>query len=125
MTQLFDSVVFPLLYLLSAILFILGIKGLTHPRTAVRGNMLGALGMPTSGMLGPRPMPPIGPPIAHHPSQTARIRCGTFPSAFHCFISLMLFCNSCADSVLPFRSWTAMYFFIWLSYMASDSGKRP
>ncbi len=34
-----------LLYLLAAALFILGIKGLTHPRTAVRGNLLGALGM--------------------------------------------------------------------------------
>ena len=27
------------------ILFIFGLKGLTHPRTAVRGNLLGALGM--------------------------------------------------------------------------------
>ena len=34
-----------LVYLLAAILFILGLKGLTHPRTAVRGNLLGALGM--------------------------------------------------------------------------------
>ncbi|MGA1467942.1 MAG: NAD(P)(+) transhydrogenase (Re/Si-specific) subunit beta [Phycisphaerales bacterium] len=34
-----------LLYLFAAILFILGIRGLTHPRTAVRGNVLGALGM--------------------------------------------------------------------------------
>lgn len=32
-------------YLIAAILFILGLKGLTHPRTAVRGNLLGALGM--------------------------------------------------------------------------------
>jgi H+-translocating NAD(P) transhydrogenase subunit beta len=32
-------------YLLAAILFIAGLKGLTHPRTAVRGNFLGALGM--------------------------------------------------------------------------------
>ena len=32
-------------YLLSAVLFILGIKGMTHPRTAVRGNLLGAVGM--------------------------------------------------------------------------------
>jgi len=32
-------------YLLASILFILGIKGLTHPRTAVRGNLLGGLGM--------------------------------------------------------------------------------
>ena len=34
-----------LAYLAAAILFILGLKGLTHPRTAVRGNFLGALGM--------------------------------------------------------------------------------
>ncbi len=32
-------------YLVAAILFILGLKGLTHPRTAVRGNLIGALGM--------------------------------------------------------------------------------
>ena len=32
-------------YLASAVLFILGLKGLTRPRTAVRGNQLGALGM--------------------------------------------------------------------------------
>jgi len=34
-----------LLYLVAAVLFIFGLKGLTHPRTAVRGNFLGALGM--------------------------------------------------------------------------------
>ncbi len=34
-----------LAYLVSAVLFILGLKGLSHPRTAVRGNQLGALGM--------------------------------------------------------------------------------
>ncbi|MHC4992633.1 MAG: NAD(P)(+) transhydrogenase (Re/Si-specific) subunit beta, partial [Planctomycetota bacterium] len=34
-----------LAYLLAAALFIFGIKGLTHPRTAVRGNLLGATGM--------------------------------------------------------------------------------
>ena len=32
-------------YLLASVLFILGLKGLTHPRTAVRGNLLGAIGM--------------------------------------------------------------------------------
>lgn len=32
-------------YLLASVLFILGLKGLTHPRTAVRGNMFGAAGM--------------------------------------------------------------------------------
>jgi H+-translocating NAD(P) transhydrogenase subunit beta len=34
-----------LIYLLAAVLFIFGLKGLSHPRKAVRGNMLGALGM--------------------------------------------------------------------------------
>ena len=32
-------------YLLASVLFIIGLKGLTHPRTAVRGNMFGALAM--------------------------------------------------------------------------------
>ncbi len=34
-----------LAYLVASILFILGIKGMTHPRTAVRGNLTGAVGM--------------------------------------------------------------------------------
>ena len=34
-----------LAYLVAAVLFILGLKGLTRPRTAVRGNLLGAIGM--------------------------------------------------------------------------------
>ncbi|RMG04536.1 MAG: NAD(P)(+) transhydrogenase (Re/Si-specific) subunit beta [Planctomycetota bacterium] len=34
-----------LAYLLASVLFILGLKGLTHPRKAVRGNWTGALGM--------------------------------------------------------------------------------
>ncbi len=34
-----------LAYLLAAVLFILCLKGLSHPRTAVRGNLLGAVGM--------------------------------------------------------------------------------
>lgn len=34
-----------LIYLLSATLFILGLKGLSHPKSAVRGNLLGAIGM--------------------------------------------------------------------------------
>ncbi|MCH8068324.1 MAG: NAD(P)(+) transhydrogenase (Re/Si-specific) subunit beta [Candidatus Marinimicrobia bacterium] len=34
-----------LLYLAAAVLFIIGLKGLTHPRTAVRGNIIAALGM--------------------------------------------------------------------------------
>lgn len=32
-------------YVIAAILFIFGMKGLAHPRTAVRGNLLSALGM--------------------------------------------------------------------------------
>ena len=39
------QVIINLGYLLAAILFIVGLKGLTHPRTAVRGNALGASGM--------------------------------------------------------------------------------
>ena len=39
-----DSVI-NLIYLAASVLFILGIRGLTHPRTAVRGNLLGATGM--------------------------------------------------------------------------------
>jgi NAD(P) transhydrogenase subunit beta len=34
-----------IIYLIASALFIYGLKGLTHPRTAVRGNLLGALGM--------------------------------------------------------------------------------
>lgn len=34
-----------LVYLLSSVLFIFALKRLSHPRTAVRGNMMGALGM--------------------------------------------------------------------------------
>ncbi len=32
-------------YIIASVLFILGLKGLAHPRTAVRGNFMGALGM--------------------------------------------------------------------------------
>jgi NAD(P) transhydrogenase subunit beta len=32
-------------YLIAAVLFIVGLKGLAHPRTAVRGNLLAAIGM--------------------------------------------------------------------------------
>ncbi len=39
------SVTINIVYLVSAVLFIFGLRGLTHPRTAVRGNLLGALGM--------------------------------------------------------------------------------
>jgi NAD(P) transhydrogenase subunit beta len=34
-----------LVYLIAATLFIVGLKGLAHPRTAIRGNLLGAIGM--------------------------------------------------------------------------------
>jgi len=34
-----------IIYLIASALFIFGLKGLTHPRTAVRGNLLGAAGM--------------------------------------------------------------------------------
>ncbi len=34
-----------LAYVVAGVLFIYGLKGLTHPRTAVRGNLLGAAGM--------------------------------------------------------------------------------
>ncbi len=33
------------LYIVAAVLFVFGVKGLTHPRTAVRGNLLGLYGM--------------------------------------------------------------------------------
>jgi NAD(P) transhydrogenase subunit beta len=39
------QVVVNLAYLVASILFILGVKGLTHPRTAVRGNLAAAGGM--------------------------------------------------------------------------------
>ena len=40
-----NSVFIELTYLVASVLFIFGIKGLTHPRTAVRGNLLGSGGM--------------------------------------------------------------------------------
>ncbi len=42
---LFSPNVINVVYLIAAVMFIRGIKGLTHPRTAVRGNLLAALGM--------------------------------------------------------------------------------
>ena len=42
---LIDQGLVNLAYLVASILFIIGIKGLTHPRTAVRGNFLGGMGM--------------------------------------------------------------------------------
>ena len=40
-----SSVLINIGYLIASVLFIFGLKGLTHPRTAVRGNLLGATGM--------------------------------------------------------------------------------
>lgn len=40
-----DPAIRNLAYLVASVMFILGLKGLTHPRTAVRGNALGAAGM--------------------------------------------------------------------------------
>jgi NAD(P) transhydrogenase subunit beta len=40
-----NAVIINLAYLSASVCFILGLKGLTHPRTAVRGNTLGATGM--------------------------------------------------------------------------------
>jgi NAD(P) transhydrogenase subunit beta len=39
------EIIINLAYLVAAALFILGLRGLSHPRTAVRGNLLGASGM--------------------------------------------------------------------------------
>jgi NAD(P) transhydrogenase subunit beta len=40
-----NSIVINLAYLVASVLFIVGLKRLSHPRTAVQGNFLGALGM--------------------------------------------------------------------------------
>ena len=40
-----DQNIVNIVYLIAAVLFILDLKMLAHPRTAVRGNQLGALGM--------------------------------------------------------------------------------
>ncbi len=40
-----QSIFIPVLYLVSAVLFILGLKQLSHPRTAPKGNRTAALGM--------------------------------------------------------------------------------
>ncbi|MBR9866073.1 MAG: NAD(P)(+) transhydrogenase (Re/Si-specific) subunit beta [Oceanospirillales bacterium] len=40
-----NSVIINLFYLVAALLFVLGIKGLTRPKTAVSGNRMAALGM--------------------------------------------------------------------------------
>lgn len=40
-----NSVIINLFYLVAALLFVVGIKGLTRPKTAVSGNRMAALGM--------------------------------------------------------------------------------
>jgi len=45
MSSLLNSVLIPVLYLLSAVLFIVGLKGLTKVRTAKRGNLISAAAM--------------------------------------------------------------------------------
>ena len=42
---LFSQAGIKLFYLVAAVLFILGLKGLSHPRSAVRGNLMGSAGM--------------------------------------------------------------------------------
>jgi len=36
---------FSLIYIFASVMFIVGLKQMSHPKTAVRGNMLGAVGM--------------------------------------------------------------------------------
>jgi len=45
MSSLLNSVLIPVLYLVSAVLFIVGLKGLTKVRTAKRGNLISAAAM--------------------------------------------------------------------------------
>ncbi|MCA9773279.1 MAG: NAD(P)(+) transhydrogenase (Re/Si-specific) subunit beta, partial [Myxococcales bacterium] len=45
MEALHSPALINVIYLIAASLFILGIKGLTHPRTAVRGNLIAGMGM--------------------------------------------------------------------------------
>ncbi len=40
-----QSIIIPVIYLVSAVLFILGLKQLSHPRTAPKGNTTAAIGM--------------------------------------------------------------------------------
>jgi NAD(P) transhydrogenase subunit beta len=46
-----------LAYLVAAVCFILAFKGLAHPRSAVRGNLIGAFGMFLAAPSAP-PSPP-------------------------------------------------------------------
>ncbi len=45
MVELFSEATLRLVYLLAAILFIQGLRDMTHPRTATRGNLTSAVGM--------------------------------------------------------------------------------
>ncbi len=45
MTMEFKNVLVAVIYLISAILFIIGIKRLSKPKTATQGNQIGAIGM--------------------------------------------------------------------------------
>lgn len=45
MTPATQQTIANIAYLVASVLFIFGLKGLAHPRTAVRGNLIGALGM--------------------------------------------------------------------------------
>ncbi len=45
MQELIQTIIIPVAYLLSAVLFIMGLKQLSHPKTAPRGNQTAALGM--------------------------------------------------------------------------------
>ncbi|MDH4127719.1 MAG: NAD(P)(+) transhydrogenase (Re/Si-specific) subunit beta [Spirochaetota bacterium] len=45
MTETTIKIISNVAYLIASIFFIIGLKGLAHPRTAVRGNLLGAIGM--------------------------------------------------------------------------------
>ncbi|MBI5746519.1 MAG: NAD(P)(+) transhydrogenase (Re/Si-specific) subunit beta [Nitrospirae bacterium] len=40
-----ESAIVNIAYLIASVLFILGLKGLAHPKTSVRGNLLGTIGM--------------------------------------------------------------------------------
>ena len=40
-----QNIIINMTYLLASVMFMYGLKGLTHPRTAVRGNLIGALAM--------------------------------------------------------------------------------
>ena len=43
--MIIEASIVNLVYLIAAVLFIFGLKSLSHPRTAVRGNLMGASGM--------------------------------------------------------------------------------